>query len=158
MLLGPWIEAWPHLTSDASPMRYMLDTNICIYAMRNENRNLDRRLEECQTGDLLMSTITLAELETGFAKSADPAKARQAAQAVLEAITVVPFDAAAARAFGRIQAVAPSKRGAYDRQIAAHAISLDLVLVTNDETDFVGIPGLTVENWTKSKAKSGDPN
>ena len=139
-------------------MRYMLDTNICIYAMQNKNKNLDRRLEECQTGDLLMSTITLAELETGFAKSADPAAARQAAEAELDAITVVPFDAAATRAFGRIQAVAPSKRGAYDRQIAAHAISLGVVLVTNDESDFVGVPGLTVENWTKSRAKISKPS
>lgn len=129
-------------------MRYMLDTNICIYAMLNDNEHLDRRLGECQTGDLLMSTITLAELETGFAKSDDPAKARKAAQAVLDAITTVPFDAAAARAFGRIQAASPAKRGAYDRQIAAHAISLGLVLVTNDEKDFGGIPSLTVENWT----------
>ena len=129
-------------------MRYMLDTNICIYAMLNDNEHLDRRLGECQTGDLLMSTITLAELETGFAKSDDPTEARKAARAVLDAITTVPFDAAAARTFGRIQAASPSKRGAYDRQIAAHAISLGLVLVTNDEKDFVGIPGLSLENWT----------
>ena len=138
-------------------MRYMLDTNICIYAMLTENENLNRRLEKCQTGDLLMSAITLAELETGFAKSVDPTGARKAAEAVLDAITVVSFDAAAARSFGRIQAIAPSKRGAYDRQIAAHALSLDLVLVTNDEKDFAGIPGLTVENWTKIGAQSNGP-
>ncbi len=138
-------------------MRYMLDTNICIYAMLTENENLNRRLGECQTGDLLMSTVTLAELETGFAKSVDPTGAHKAAEAVLDAITVVPFDAAAARAFGRIQAVTPSRRGAYDRQIAAHALSLDLVLVTNNEKDFAGIPGLIVENWTKTGAWSNDP-
>lgn len=131
-------------------MRYMLDTNICIYAMRTDNMNLNRRLGERQTGDLVMSTITLAELEAGFAKSVDPTGARQAAKAVLDAINVLPFDAAAARAFGRIQAVAPARRGAYDRQIAAHAISLDLILVTNDENDFAGIPGLKVENWTEA--------
>ena len=130
-------------------MRYMLDTNICIYAMLNDNEHLDRRLGECQTGDLLMSTITLAELETGFVKSDDPTEARKAAQAVLDAITTVPFDVAAARAFGRVQAASPAKRGSYHRQIAAHAISLGLVLVTNDERDYVGIPGLTVENWTR---------
>ena len=129
-------------------MRYMLDTNICIYAMRTEDQYLDRRLGQSQTGDLLMSTITLAELEVGFAKSGQPTEARKTAQTFLDAITTVPFDAAAARAFGRIQAASPSKRGAYDRQIAAHALSLGLVLVTNDEKDFVGIPGLTVENWT----------
>lgn len=133
-------------------MRYMLDTNICIYAIQNKSKELDRRLAECETGDLLMSTITLAELETGFAKGVDPTGARQAALAVLDAITVVPFDAAAARAFGRIQAVAPCKRGAYDRQIAAHAVSLNVVLVTNDQRGFIGVPGLTVENWTEPPA------
>ena len=137
-------------------MRYMLDTNICIYAMLNDNEHLDRRLGECRTGDLLMSTITLAELEAGFAKTDDVVAARKAAEAVLDAITTVPFDAAAARVFGRIQAALPSKRGAYDRQIAAHAISLGLVLVTNDEKDFVGIPGLTVENWTRPLAQSNE--
>ena len=62
----------------------------------------------------------------------------------------MPFDAAAARAFGRIQAVAPSGRGgAYDRQIAAHAVSLGVTLVTNNEQDFHGIPDVVVENWTR---------
>lgn len=138
-------------------MRYMLDTNICIYAMRTEDEYLDRRLGQSQTGDLLMSTITLAELEVGFAKSGQPTEAHKTAQTFLDAITTVPFDAAAARAFGRIQAALPSKRGAYDRQIAAHAISLGLVLVTNDERDFAGIPGLTVENWTRPPEQGTGP-
>ena len=60
----------------------------------------------------------------------------------------MPFDAAAARTFGRIQAAAPSRRNAYDRQIAAHAISLGLVVITNNEKDFSGIPGIAIENWT----------
>ena len=60
----------------------------------------------------------------------------------------MPFDEAAARAFGRIQATACPRRGAYDRQIAAHAISLGVALVTNNEKDFNGIPDVVVENWT----------
>ena len=76
-------------------------------------------------------------------------KARRNA-VVLSAVPVMPFDEAAARAFGHIQAAAPSRRGAYDRQIAAHAISLSVVLVTNNEKDFEGIPGVVVENWSLS--------
>ena len=129
-------------------MKYMLDTNICIYAILGGNAHLDRRLGQCETGDLVMSAVTLGELEVGFAKGADPARARRDAAFVLSAVPAVSFDEAAARAFGRIQAAAPSRRGAYDRQIAAHAISLGLVLVTDNEKDFDGIPGVAVENWS----------
>ena len=132
-------------------MKYMLDTNICIYAILGGSVHLDRRLGECETGDLVMSAVTLGELEVGFAKGGNPAQARRDADVVLSAVTVMPFDEAAARAFGHIQAAAPSRRGAYDRQIAAHAISLGVALVTNNEKDFDGIPGIVVENWTRSR-------
>ena len=131
-------------------MKYMLDTNICIYAIKGGNEHLDRRLDQCETGDLVMSAITLGELEAGFAKSGAPDAARQQAGPVFQVVTVAPFDEAAARAFGQVQSAAPAKRGAYDRQIAAHAISLGLPVVTNNEPDFEGIPGLSVENWTTS--------
>ena len=134
-------------------MKYMLDTNICIYAILGGSELLDRRLDECETGDLVMSAITLGELEAGFAGSRDPDPARSDAAAVLRAIAVMPFDAAAAREFGRIQAAAPARRGAYDRQIAAHAISLGVALVTNNENDFQGIPDVVVENWTRPPAR-----
>ena len=129
-------------------MKYMLDTNICIYAILGGSGYLDRRLDRCKTGDLIMSAVTLGELEVGFAKSSNPDQARRDAAAVLSAVGVMPFDEDAARAFGRVQTAAPSRRGAYDRQIAAHAISLGVVLVTNNEKDFDGIPGVVVENWT----------
>ena len=126
----------------------MLDTNICIYAILGGSAHLDRRLDGCETGDLVMSAVTLGELEIGFAKGGNPGQARRDAAAVLSSIIVMPFDEAAARAFGCIQAAAPSRRGAYDRQIAARAISLGEALVTNNEKDFDGIPGAVVENWT----------
>ena len=109
-------------------------------------------LDRCETGDLVMSAVTLGELEVGFAKSASPDLARSDAAAVLCAVGVMAFDEDAARAFGRIQAAAPSRRGAYDRQIAAHAISLGVALVTNNEKDFDGIPEVVVENWTLPSA------
>ena len=130
-------------------MRYMLDTNICIYAILGGSHYLDQRLDACDAGDLAISAVTLGELEVGFAASADPGLARDDAAGVLSQIAVVPFDAAAARAFGRIQVLAPARRGAYDRQIAAHAVSLGMTLVTNNERDFHGVPELVVENWTR---------
>ena len=129
-------------------MNYMLDTNICIYAILGGNEHLDRRLDACETGDLVISAVTLGELEVGFARSGDAGSARRDVAAVLAAVTAMPFDEAAARAFGRIQATARPRRGAYDRQIAAHAISLGVALVTNNEKDFNGIPDVVVENWT----------
>ena len=128
-------------------MKYMLDTNICIHAILGGSECLDQRLDRCETGDLVMSAITLGELEVGFARSSNPDLTRRDAAAILLAVRVLPFDESAARAFGRVQASAPSRRGAYDRQIAAHAISLGVVLVTNNEKDFDGIPEVLVENW-----------
>lgn len=126
----------------------MLDTNICVYAIQGGNEHLDQRFGECEAGDLVMSAVTLGELETWFAKSGDQDGARRDAAPVLADVVVVPFDDAAARVFGRIQAAAPSRRNAYDRQIAAQAISLGLVVVTNNEKDFDEIPGIAIENWT----------
>ena len=95
-----------------------------------------------------MSAVTLGELEVGFAKIGTPDLARSDAAAILSAVGVMPFDEDAARAFGRIQAAAPGRRGAWDRQIAAHAISLGVALVTNNEKNFDGIPVVVVENRT----------
>ena len=127
----------------------MLDTNICIYAARGEDERLLAKLETFFAGDLVMSAITLAELEAGVRR--DPALVRQRQQALADlalAIQPVPFDARAAACFGAVQAAAEDrKRGAFDRLIAAHAISLDIPLVTNDTRDFRDIPSLKLENW-----------
>ena len=94
--------------------------------------------------------------KSGFAKNTAPDAARQQAAAVFQAVTVVSFVEAAARAFGQVQSEALARRGAYDRQIAAHAISLGLTVVTNNEQDFEGISSLDTENWTKP-APNGQP-
>ena len=130
----------------------LVDVNICIYAILGSSDYLDRRLGECNAGDLAISAVTLGELEVGFAGSADSGLARSDAAGLLSHIAIVPFDAAAARAFGRTQVAAPARRGAYDRQTAAHAVSLGVTLVTNNERDFQGIPELVSENWTRPPA------
>ena len=129
-------------------MRYMLDTNICIYLMSSLSPKLDARFASLYVGDACVSTITLGELRVGVEKSLDRKLDEKILTALLRDLVVLPFDAEAALAYGVLRAVAPSRQvNAMDRLIAAHAISLQAVLVTNNEKDFKGYPGLVVENW-----------
>lgn len=133
--------------------KYMLDTNICIYLMKHQPREVRARFEECFVGDVVISAVTLAELEFGIACSSESAQAtnRAALDALLEDILVAPFEAQAARAYGPIRAAYKDRnRDALDKLIASHAISLKVALVTNNEADFVNYPGLVVENWVNS--------
>ena len=133
-------------------MRYMLDTNICIYAAHGRDEALLARLESFLVGDLVMSAITLAELEAGVRR--DPALSHGRALALAELVRYVepvPFDARAAASFGRLQAGSENRRrGAFDRLIAVHAISIGAPLVTNTERDFRDVPGLKIENWASA--------
>jgi tRNA(fMet)-specific endonuclease VapC len=126
----------------------MLDTNICIYAIDARPQGLIAKLATFGVGDLVMSAITLAELRVGVERHAAKTAAAEALSRLTQRIEPVEFGPAAAEAFGRLQAFASHKRGAFDRLIAAHAISLGIPVVTNDAADFEGLPGLTVENWT----------
>jgi tRNA(fMet)-specific endonuclease VapC len=128
--------------------RYMLDTNICIYLMKNQPEQVAKRFAECFVGDVVMSAITFAELEYGVAVSANRARERRNLVALAEDILVMPFDSAAASAYGPIrEATRERKKDQLDKLIAAHAVALGVVLVTNNERDFAAYPGLRVENW-----------
>jgi tRNA(fMet)-specific endonuclease VapC len=128
--------------------RYMLDTNICIYLMKNQPEQVAKRFAQCLVGDVVMSAITFAELEHGVAVSANRARDRRNLAALAEDILVMPFDSAAASAYGPIrEATRERKKDQLDKLIAAHAVALDVVLVTNNERDFAAYPGLRVENW-----------
>lgn len=128
--------------------RYMLDTNMCIYLMRHQPESVARRFVQCYTGDVAMSAITYAELEYGVAVCASPARERRNLAALIDDIPVAPFDVAAAQAYGPVcEAVRERRKDHPDKLIAAHAVSLDVVLVTNNERDFVSYPGLRLENW-----------
>jgi tRNA(fMet)-specific endonuclease VapC len=127
----------------------MLDTNICIYLMKHQPPQVRARFAECFVGDVVISAITLAELEFGVACSGDARGMSQAAlDRLLEDILVAPFEARAARAYGPVRAVnRERKKGALDKLIASHALSLGVTLVTNNEADFRGFAGLVIENW-----------
>ncbi|ATQ78028.1 VapC toxin family PIN domain ribonuclease [Massilia violaceinigra] len=127
---------------------YMLDTNICIYLMREQPEQVARRFAQCYVGDVVMSAITFAELEYGVTISANILRERQNLAALVKDINVVPFDASAAVAYGPIrEATRDRKKDQLDKLIAAHAVALDVTLVTNNERDFVAYPGLRLENW-----------
>ena len=128
--------------------RYMLDTNMCIYLMKNQPEEVARRFAQCYVGDVVMSAITYAELEYGVAASANPDRERANLASLVEDIPVAPFDSAAAEAYGPIRlATRDSKQDHLDKLIAAHAVSLKVTVVTNNMRDFAKYPGVVTENW-----------
>jgi tRNA(fMet)-specific endonuclease VapC len=128
--------------------RFMLDTNMCIYLMKNQPEQVAKRFAECYVGDVVMSAVTYAELEYGVTVSQNRARERRNLATLIEDIPVAPFDAAAAMAYGPVrEATRERKKDALDKLIAAHSIALDVVLVTNNERDFVSYPGVKIDNW-----------
>lgn len=128
--------------------RFMLDTNMCIYLMKNQPEEVARRFAQCYVGDVVMSAVAYAELEYGVAVCENRTRERRNLAALIEDIPVAPFDAAAATAYGPVrEATRERKKDALDKLIAAHAIALDVVLVTNNERDFASYPGIRLENW-----------
>lgn len=128
--------------------RYMLDTNMCIYLIKNQPESVRQRFAQCYVGDVVMSAITFAELEYGVAASTNPKRERKNLANLVEDIPVVPFDDAACVAYGPIRMATRSiKKDALDKLIAAHAVSLNVILVTNNERNFSKYPGVVLENW-----------
>lgn len=131
-------------------MKYMLDTNIIAYAKNKRPTSVLNRLMENDPSDICISSITMAELEYGVFRSSKPEQNRLALISFLSGIQVCPFDSNAAREYGAIRfALTKSGTpiGANDMLIAAHAKSLGLTLVTNNEREFERVDGLIVENW-----------
>ncbi len=132
-------------------MRYMLDTNICIYLIKKYPPQVLRRLEALQQGDAVISVVTYAELRAGLEiQSADRRNDERVLGLLVERIPVLPFAQADAEHFGVLRAaVRDRNRDTMDRLIAAHAVSVGVTLVTNNEADFRDYPGLMVENWAE---------
>jgi tRNA(fMet)-specific endonuclease VapC len=128
----------------------MLDTNVCIDAIRNRSRLLVERIRSRSVDDIAISVITLSELQHGIAKSSYPEKNRVAMLEFLVPFAVLPFDDMAARSYGQIRATLEAQGnaiGPMDMLIAAHALSRRVSLVTNNVDEFRRVPGLSVENW-----------
>ncbi|MBK6593262.1 MAG: type II toxin-antitoxin system VapC family toxin [Burkholderiales bacterium] len=132
-------------------MRFMLDTNICIYLIGQQPPQVRARFLATPLGDVVMSVVTYAELRHGIERcpAEDRVAASQALQRMIARVPVLPFGEQDAHSFGVLAAAVPDRRrDAMDRLIAAHAVSMGCILVTNNEADFKDYPGVQVENWT----------
>lgn len=131
-------------------MRYMLDTNICIYAIKNKPKEVIERLKEHEPSEICISSVTYAELIHGVEKSKAVNKNRIALTLLLADIEILSFDANAAESYGEIRAELERKGTPIeplDMMIAGHAKSLNYTVVTNNTKEFERINGLRLENW-----------
>lgn len=135
-------------------MTYMLDTNICIFAIKQKPENVIRNLLAHDTDELCISSITYAELMHGVEKSQLVEKNRLAMMMFLSPFTVLEFDSKAAEEYGRIRTRLERRGtpiGTMDNLIAGHAMSQGLTVVTNNTREYARIDGLQVEDWTRMK-------
>jgi tRNA(fMet)-specific endonuclease VapC len=129
---------------------FMIDTDICIYTIKRKPIQVLRRFEMLQPGMVFMSAVTFAELMNGAKKSNYVQDNIRRLDALSEIIEVIPFDKDAAIAYGDIRSDLEKRGeviGGNDLFIAAHAISKDLTLVTNNIREFSRVNGLKIENW-----------
>jgi tRNA(fMet)-specific endonuclease VapC len=131
---------------------FMLDTDICIYIIKRKPAGVLKRLESLQPGQLAMSAITFAELMNGAKKSRYVEANLEKLNALGELIDIRPFDKQAAVSYGDVRSRLEKKGetiGGNDLLIAAHALSLNWTLVTNNDREFSRVEGLKMENWAK---------
>lgn len=132
-------------------MRFMLDTSICVELIRRRNDRVLRKMQRYRPEDLCVSSVTLSELEYGVARSADPQRNRLALAEFMTPLGVPAYGDAVAPVYGRVRAElerAGTPIGPLDTMIAAHALSLGLTLVTDNEDEFRRVSGLRIQNWT----------
>ena len=131
------------------PIRYLLDTNICIYVINAKPATVLARLFEHEVDGLGISAITASELYWGVCKSGS-VRNRATLEKFLSPLVVLDYDLGAARKYGELRAYLEQQGtpiGPLDQQIAAHALALDITLVTNNVREFQRVPGLRLENW-----------
>ena len=131
-------------------LRYLLDTNICIYIRRQNPPKLLTRFQKLSPGEAAISIITFGELHYGVVKSQSAGRAQKELQALLTALPVLPLPIDAGRSYGEIRADLERRGeiiGGNDLWIAAHAKTANFILVTNNEREFRRIAGLKIENW-----------
>ena len=131
-------------------MKYMLDTNICIYIIKHQPENVIRKFMEHNPDDICISAITYAELAHEVEKSRARENNRIALMVLLSEIQILPFYDLAAQIYGEVKADLQKKGtpiGPMDTLIAAHAKALNLTLVTNNTKEFARVDELELEDW-----------
>ncbi len=130
---------------------YLLDTNVCIYAMKDRYPALTRKLFQISPDEICVSAVTVGELEYGCSKSRWGERSRSVMNMFLSAYTVLPFEHGDALTFGRLRAELAAKGtpiGPYDIQIAAQGVHRGLIVVTHNTDEFSRVPGILLEDWT----------
>ncbi|MCG8689430.1 MAG: type II toxin-antitoxin system VapC family toxin [Desulfobacterales bacterium] len=133
-------------------MKYLLDTDICIYIINKRPAKVIERLRKFEPGNLGISVITLSELQKGVSKSLHKKKNQDVLDHFISVFTVLSYEPSDAKAYGEIVANLEEKGqiiGGNDLFIAAHALSRKLTLVTNNEKEFNRVQGLKIENWAR---------
>lgn len=129
----------------------LLETNICIHVINARPPGVLERFRQHRMGEIGLCSVVAAELAYGVAKSGSP-RNRQALEMFLAPLIILPFDEAALWAYGDLRAELERKGtpiGALDTMIAAHALSQQSTLVTNNTPEFARVPGLALENWVQ---------
>ena len=129
---------------------YLLDTNICIYAINGRHPRLNRYLFSVSPHEIFVSAVTVGELEYGAAKSHWGVRTRQIMRAFLANFSILPFTEEDAVLFGQIRAqlaASGTPIGAYDVMIAAQGIARDLTVVTHNTREFSRVPSIIMEDW-----------
>ena len=131
-------------------MRYLLDTNTCIYIIKRSPEQVMLRFKRLRVGDVGVSAITVCELQFGVSNSSQPEKNQRALTEFLGPLEILDFPATASVVYGEIRTRlqrAGTPIGSYDLLLAAHALQRELTLVTNNVREFLRVPDLRTENW-----------
>ncbi len=131
-------------------MKFMLDTNICIYIIKRKPLNVIKHFSQIEISQIGISSITLSELFYGVSKSSEPQKNQMALMQFIAPLEILPYDDEAAQYYGSLRTYLErqgSPIGSLDMLIAAHALSIACILITNNEKEFIRIPNLKIDNW-----------
>jgi len=133
-------------------MKFMLDTNTCIYIIKRKPSNVIERFIQTEISQIGISSITLSELSCGVSKSSKPEQNQLALAQFIAPLEIMPYGDEAAQYYGDLRTHLEKQGtpiGSLDMLIAAHALSIGCTLVTNNEKEFIRIPNLKIDNWVK---------
>jgi tRNA(fMet)-specific endonuclease VapC len=136
-------------------MRYLLDTNICIFLINRHPSVVHQRFEDVPVGEIAVSAVTVSELRYGVEKSTKREQNLHALRKFLLPLIVLPYDGTVSEQYGALRVHLERHGtliGSMDMMIAAHALACGLVMVTNNTGEFRRVPGLRVEDWSQAKS------